>query len=101
MVQLDTRLPLGIQQPDFLNALAQGTQNAGNQAALMRQAEGQNLFRQHGGGAMQGNQNALNALASQPQGGMDQMQQFNALASMMPRFEAPQLDANAFRIGRV
>jgi hypothetical protein len=63
MVQLDTRLPLGIQQPDFLNALAQGTQNAGNQAALMRQAEGQNLFRQHGAGAMQGNQNALNALA--------------------------------------
>jgi hypothetical protein len=29
------------------------------------------------------------------------MQQFNALASMMPRYEAPQLDANAFTIGRV
>jgi hypothetical protein len=40
-----------------------------------------------------------NALASQ--GGMDPMQQFNALASAMPRYEAPQLDANAFRIGRV
>jgi hypothetical protein len=63
MVQLDTRLPLGIQQPDFLNALAQGTQNAGNQAALMRQAEGQNLFRQHGAGAMQGDPSAMNALA--------------------------------------
>jgi hypothetical protein len=40
-----------------------------------------------------------NALTQAPQ--MDPMQQFNALASMMPRYEAPQLDANAFRIGRV
>jgi hypothetical protein len=48
-----------------------------------------------------GVQPGQNAFASQPQGGMDQMQQFNALASMMPRYEAPQLDANAFRIGRV
>jgi len=68
MVQLDTRLPLGIQQPDFLNALAQGTQNAGNQAALMRQAEGQNLFRQHGAAAAQGDTNALAQI-----GGFDPM----------------------------
>jgi hypothetical protein len=32
---------------------------------------------------------------------MDRMQQFNALTAMMPRYEAPQLDANAFRIEKV
>lgn len=60
---IDTRIPLMAQGPDVLNALAVGTQNAANQAALMRQAEGQNLFRQYGAGAIQGDTNALNALA--------------------------------------
>lgn len=39
-----------------------------------------------------------NALAPQA-GGMDRMQKFNALASMMPRYEAPKI--NAFRIEQV
>jgi hypothetical protein len=40
-----------------------GTVAAGNTANLLRQAEGQNLFRQYGAGAMQGDPNAMNALA--------------------------------------
>jgi hypothetical protein len=63
MVQIDTRLALGIEQPNLLGAMAQGTQNAGNMAALMRQAEAQNLFRQYGGAAMQGDVNALKQIA--------------------------------------
>jgi len=63
MVQIDTRLPMAIQQPNILASLDAGTRAAGNQAGLMRQAEGQNLFRQYGAGAMQGDQNALAAIA--------------------------------------
>lgn len=39
-----------------------------------------------------GQQNTL------PKPEMDQFAQFNALRSMMPRYEAPKLDVNAFRI---
>jgi len=60
---MDTRLPLMVQQPNLLGAMAQGTQNASNAANLMRQAEGQNLMRQHGAAAMRGDQNALDAFA--------------------------------------
>jgi hypothetical protein len=63
MVQLDTRLPMMIQTPNILGAMDQGTVNASNMAGLMRQAEGQNLFRQHGAGAMQGDMNALAQIA--------------------------------------
>ena len=63
MVQLDTRLPLMVQQPDIVNALDMGTRAAANQASVMRQAEGQNLFRQYGAGAMQGDPSALAQLA--------------------------------------
>jgi hypothetical protein len=70
MVQLDTRLPMMIETPNLLGAMAQGTQNAGNIAGLMRQAEGQNLFRQYGAAAAQGDVNALAQI-----GGFDPMMQ--------------------------
>lgn len=60
---IDTRLPMMIQQPNVLAALDAGTTAAANQNALMRAAEGQNLFRQHGAGAMRGDPQAMNALA--------------------------------------
>jgi hypothetical protein len=63
MIQLDTRLPLMAQGPNVLAAMDAGTVAAGNTANLLRQAEGQNLFRQYGAGAMQGDPNAMNALA--------------------------------------
>jgi hypothetical protein len=63
MVQLDTRLPLMAQGPNVLAAMDAGTVAAGNTANLLRQAEGQNLFRQYGAGAMQGDQNALAQIA--------------------------------------
>ena len=60
---IDPRIPMMVQQPNVLAALDAGTTAATNQNALMRTMEGQNLFRQHGAGAMQGNQNALAAIA--------------------------------------
>lgn len=63
MVQLDTRLPLAAQGPNVLAAMDAGTVAAGNTANLLRQAEGQNIFRQYGAGAMQGDQNALAQIA--------------------------------------
>ncbi len=61
---IDHRIPMMIQTPNLLGAMAQGTENAANQAALMRQAEGQNLFRQYGAGALAGDPAAMNAFAS-------------------------------------
>jgi hypothetical protein len=52
-----------IQQPNVLAALDAGTTAASNQANVLRQAEGQNLFRQYGAGAMQGDRNALAQIA--------------------------------------
>lgn len=80
---IDTRLPLMVQQPNILAALDAGTTAATNQNALMRAVEGQNLFRQHGAGAMQGNQNALAAIAGFDPvmaQGMDMNRQENARA---------------------
>lgn len=63
MVQIDHRIAMMGQQPNIVNALAQGTQAAGQVANLRRQAEGQNIFRQHGPGIMAGDPAAMNALA--------------------------------------
>jgi hypothetical protein len=60
---IDPRIPLMIQQPNVLAALDAGTTAASNQANVLRQAEGQNLFRQYGAGAMQGDRNALAQIA--------------------------------------
>ena len=60
---IDHRIAMMGQQPNIVNALAQGTQAAGQVANLRRQAEGQNLFRQHGAGIMAGDPTAMNALA--------------------------------------
>jgi hypothetical protein len=56
---IDPRIPLMIQQPNILAALDAGNTVASNQQNLLRQAEGQNLFREYGAEAMQGDQNAL------------------------------------------
>jgi hypothetical protein len=56
---IDHRIPLMIQQPNILAALDAGNTVASNQQNLLRQAEGQNLFREYGAAAMQGDQNAL------------------------------------------
>lgn len=83
MVNMDTRLPLLVQQPDIVNALAMGTRAAADQANVLRAAEGQNIFRQHGAAAMQGNQNALAAIAGFDPvmaQGMDMNRQENARA---------------------
>jgi hypothetical protein len=62
-MQMDSRIILAGQQPDFANALAGGVQ-AGQ---AVRQAQTQNaladLFKTQGAGIMSGDQNALNALA--------------------------------------
>jgi hypothetical protein len=60
---IDPRIPLMIQQPNVLAALDAGTTAASNQANVLRQAEGQNLFRQYGAAAMQGDRNALAQIA--------------------------------------
>jgi hypothetical protein len=86
MIQLDTRLPLMAQGPNVLAAMDAGTVAAGNTANLLRQAEGQNLFRQYGAGAMQGDQNALAQIA-----GFDPM--------MGQNMQAGQLDMQATRQG--
>jgi hypothetical protein len=60
----------------------------------------ENAMRLLGGGYSLGE--PVNALAAdQPMSGFDQLAQFNALSAMMPRYEAPRLDENAFRIGQV
>ena len=56
-MQMDSRVILGGQQPDIVNALARG-----QQAGLA--ARESNINRQYGGAAMQGDQNALAKLAS-------------------------------------
>ena len=56
-MQMDSRVILGGQQPDIVNALARG-----QQAGLA--ARESNVNRQYGGAAMQGDQNALAKLAS-------------------------------------
>lgn len=53
-----------IQPVNILGKMAQSTQLAANQANVMREAERQNLFRQYGAGALQGDANAMNALAA-------------------------------------
>lgn len=60
---IDSRIPMMVQTPNILAAMAQETQNAANQANVMRTAELQNLYRQQGPGIMAGDPNAMNALA--------------------------------------
>lgn len=60
---IDTRLPMMVQQPNFLSAMQQGTQLAGNENALRRVAEMQQLSREYGPGIAAGDPNAMNALA--------------------------------------
>ena len=68
---IDHRIALMGQQPNIINALSQGTQAAGQTAALQRQAELQNLYREQGPGIMRGETNALRAMSQlDPQAAM-------------------------------
>jgi hypothetical protein len=60
---MDTRIPLGVQQPDFVNTLARSTQAAGQANAVQDQNALRQLFNTQGPQIMQGDQNALNALS--------------------------------------
>ena len=62
-MQLDTRIPLGFQSPDLVNALAQG-QQAGQQANEFRHTNAlRAAVQQHGAGLVSGDPMARNALA--------------------------------------
>lgn len=63
MSNLNANIILQGRQPDIIGSYARGlsTGNALNQ--INRQREVQDIYRQHGAGAMQGNQNALAAIA--------------------------------------
>lgn len=63
MAQMDTRLPLMVQQPDFVNALARSSQAAAQTNAVQDQNALRQLFQTQGADIAAGNQNALNALA--------------------------------------
>lgn len=77
---IDHRIAMMGQQPNILGQLAQGTQAAGQVAALRRQAEGQNLFRQYGPGIAAGDPAALNRLAQfDPQASLDVQQSRQAM----------------------
>lgn len=60
---IDHRIAMMGQQPNIIGQLTQGTQAAGQTAALQRQAQFQNMLRHQGSGIMQGDQNALAAMA--------------------------------------
>lgn len=60
---IDPRIPMMGQPANILGEMARGTQLAGAQNDLMRQAQMQNLFRQQGAGIMSGDTGAMNALA--------------------------------------
>ena len=62
-MRMDTRLPMMVQPPDFVNALAVGTQAAGMQNDVTQQNALRNFLAQSGGAVMQGDQNALAQLA--------------------------------------
>lgn len=85
---IDPRIALSGQQPNIVNALAQGTQAAGQVAALQRQAEGQNIFRQHGAGILAGEQGAMNALAQyDPQAALGVKQTHQGMAVQQEKLE--------------
>lgn len=63
MATLDTRIPLMVQNPNLLNALAQGTQMAGQAANMIQAGDQRRLYQQHGPGIMAGDPAAMNALA--------------------------------------
>lgn len=62
-MQMDSRLILAGQQPDFVNALARSTQAAGQANAVQQQNALRQLYRDQGAQIASGDQNALNALA--------------------------------------
>lgn len=63
MAQLNAGIILAGQQPDIMGNYAHGLQTGNALNQINRQREVQNTYRQHGAGAMQGNQNALAAIA--------------------------------------
>lgn len=63
MARMDTRIALGVQQPDFVNTLARSTAAAGQANAVRDQNALRQLFNTQGPQIMQGDQNALNALS--------------------------------------
>lgn len=63
MAQLDSRIPMMGTQPNVVNALAGGAQAANAVNTVKRQNALSDLYQQHGAGIMQGDQQALNALA--------------------------------------
>lgn len=63
MARMDTRIALGVQQPDFVNTLARSTVAAGQANAVQDQNALRQLFNTQGPQIMQGDQNALNALS--------------------------------------
>ena len=62
-MRMDTRLPMMVQPPDLVNALAVGAQAAGMQNDITQQNALRNFLAQSGGAVMQGDQNALAQLA--------------------------------------
>lgn len=87
MATLDTRLPLMVQQPDFVNVLARSNV-AAQQANQMRDQNAlRQLYQTQGAGIAAGDQNALNALARlDPMAAMgvqDARQQMQARTELM------------------
>ncbi len=63
MARMDTRMPLMVQQPDFVNALARSSQAAAQTNAVQDQNALRQLYRTQGADIAAGNPGAINALA--------------------------------------
>jgi hypothetical protein len=97
-MRMDTRLPLMVQPPDFVNALAMGTQAAAQQNEVNRLREMQNFLTQSGGALIQGDQNALAQYAQfDPNAALGIMDGRQAMDARALGMDATRLDMDAAR----